>query len=218
MLEQIKEICAKFLSRNRKIKVISHFDTDGICSASIFISALKKLDKNFSVQIIKQLEKEFIEELSKKNKDEIIVFLDLGSGSLPELAKLENEVYIIDHHEPSSHQKVENVNIINPHLFNEEPLSASCLTYLFVKEIDKENKNLANLAIIGMVGDILDKNIGKIGNTIINDAEMIIKRGLLLYPATRPLNKALEFSSSIFIPGVTGSSKGAINLLRETGI
>jgi len=196
--------------------VISHYDSDGICSAAIMASALKRMDKDFSVKIIKQLEKETIESLPKNN---FLIFLDLGSGSLEQLNELKNEICIIDHHEINKSITLnENLSIINPHLYDKEDLCGACLTYLFVREIDKENKKLANLAIIGMVGDMLERNIGKIGNSIINDAEMVIKKGLLLYPATRPLNKTLEFSSSMFIPGVTGSSAGAINLLREVGI
>lgn len=216
MLNQIKNFVEEFVAQNKKILVISHHDTDGICSAAIMASALQKLDKNFSVKIVKQLEKKIIENLPK---NDLLMFLDLASGSLQEINKLENKIYIIDHHEIDKDSKVkDNIKIINPHLFDEELLSGSCLTYLFVKEIDKENKNLANLAIMGMVGDMLEKNIGKIGNSIINDSEMIIKKGLLLYPATRPLNKTLEFNSSMLIPGVTGSPTGAINLLREIGI
>jgi len=218
MLNKIKNLSAKFLkeSEDKEILIISHFDTDGITSAAIMASCLKQLDKNFSLRIVKQLEKEIIEVLPQKP---ILLFLDLASGSIKDLNNLKNEIYIIDHHEINKDSTLgENVNIVNPHLFGEEDLSGACLTYLFAKEINPENKFLANLAIIGMVGDILEKNIGKIGNTIINDAEMVIKKGLLLYPATRPINKALEYSSSIFIPGVTGSSSGAINLLREIGI
>lgn len=218
MLSQIKNLAEKFLriSENKKIQIISHFDTDGICSAAIMATALKKLDKNFSVKIIKQLEKETIESLPKNN---FLIFLDLGSGSLEQLNGLKNEIYVIDHHEIKKNINLNgNLSVVNPHLYDGEGLCGACLTYLFVREIDRDNKNLANLAVIGMVGDMLEKNIGKIGNSIINDAEMVIKKGLLLYPATRPLNKTLEFSSSMFIPGVTGSSTGAINLLREIGL
>ena len=65
---------------------------------------------------------------------------------------------------------------------------------------------------------MLDKNISKWNNLILKDAEPTIKKGPLLYPATRPINKTLEFSSSFFIPGVTGNSKGVLDLLREIGI
>ena len=218
MLEKLKELTQKFLeqSKDKDILVISHFDTDGITSAAIMASCLKRLNKNFSLRIVKQLEKELIETLPQTPT---LIFLDLASGNIKDLNNLKNEIYVIDHHEINKDLPLkENLNIINPHLFGEEDLSGACLTYLFAKEISQENKSLANLAIIGMVGDILEKNIGKIGNTIINDAEMVIKKGLLLYPATRPINKALEFSSGMFIPGVTGSSSGAISLLKEIGV
>jgi len=39
-----------------------------------------------------------------------------------------------------------------------------------------------------------------------------------MYPATRPINKVLEYNSNIYIPGVTGSFLGANNFLREIGI
>lgn len=215
LLDKIRNLAANFIAQDKKIAVISHYDADGITSAAIMAKALQRLDKNFSIKIIKQLEKEFIKNLPEKN---LLVFLDLGSGYLQELSKLKNKIFILDHHEIGNVDVGENISIVNPHIHNEEALSGSCLAYLFVKEISKENKDLANLAVIGLVGDLLEKNIGKIGNNIINDAEMLIKKGLLLYPATRPLNKALEFNSSMFIPGVTGSSTGAIALLREAGI
>ena len=69
-----------------------------------------------------------------------------------------------------------------------------------------------------MVGDIHDQNIGKTYDEIIKDSDTIIKKGPLIYPSTRPLNRALEYSSSPYIPGVTGSFKGTLELLREANI
>ena len=63
-----------------------------------------------------------------------------------------------------------------------------------------------------------EKNIGKIFSGILKDSESTIKKGLLLYPSTRPIDKALEYSSNPFIPGVTGSYKGVMELLRDSGI
>ena len=79
--EKIKSIVKIFLekSKDKEIQVISHFDTDGITSAAIITQALKKLDKNFSVKIIKSLEEQFIHDLPK---EKITLFLDLASGSL----------------------------------------------------------------------------------------------------------------------------------------
>jgi len=69
-----------------------------------------------------------------------------------------------------------------------------------------------------MIVDTLEKNINKIREIIIKDSKIKIKKGLLLYPSTRPLDKTIEFSSRPFIPGATGDHFGAIELLKEAGI
>ena len=46
--QEIKETAKKFLekSKGKEIQIISHFDTDGITSATIMIQTLKKIDNN----------------------------------------------------------------------------------------------------------------------------------------------------------------------------
>jgi len=200
-------------TKDRNIKIVSHFDTDGITAAAILAKTLRRLNKKFTIKIVKNLEKEFVEQL---NNEDLVVFLDLGSSLVEEISKLK-DAFIIDHHEISL-QAQENITIINPHLFGGEEISAAGLAYLFSKSVNPENKDLANLAVVGMVGDMLERSISKINNRILEDAEVIIKKGLLLYPATRPIHKTLEFSSAIFIPGITGNSRGVLSLLREIGI
>jgi len=214
---EIKLIVEKFLekSKDKEIQIISHFDTDGITSATIMIQTLKKLDKKFSVKIVKRLEEEFIYNLPK---NKLTLFLDLASGSLNHIIKSGlKDVFIIDHHEII--QKVpEEINIINPELNNKQKISSSGLTYLFCKQIDPKNKEFAKLAILGMIGDLMEKSIDKLNNEILNDGEVKRKRGLLIYPSTRPLNRTLEYCSSHYIPGVTGDTKGVLELLREIGL
>lgn len=214
---EIELIANKFIETisDKEILVISHFDTDGITSATILIQTLKKLDKKFSVKILKRLEEKLIMDLPK---DKIIIFLDLASGSLNHISKANlKEVFIIDHHE--IFQEIpEGINIINPHLNGKEELSSSSLVYLFCKQINEEHKGLAKLAILGMIGDCMEKSIDKLNNLIINDGEVKRKRGLLIYPSTRPLNRTLEYCSDPYIPGITGNSEGVIELLREVGL
>jgi len=217
MEKRIKLIAKEFLEKikDKEIQIVSHFDTDGITSAAIMIKTLKRLDKTFSVKIVKNLDEQTIQRLSK---EKITLFLDLASNSLDCIANsgLKN-VFIIDHHEII--QKIpENVYIINPELTDKQKISGSGLTYLFCKEIIPETKELAKLAVLGMIGDCLEKNIDKINNQILIDGEIIKKRGLLLYPSTRPINRVLEYSSNPYLPGITGNVKGVLNLLRETGL
>ena len=215
--KSIKKFSELFLqkSQNKKIHLVSHYDTDGITSAAILSKALEKLERQFSIKILKQLTEE---EIALFPKDRLILLSDLGSGSLELLSKIPNEIFIIDHHEITGTPS-ENINLLNPHLINEsDELCSAEICYLFSKSLSEENKKLAHLAIVGMVGDTMEKEINKTRNEIINDADVRIKKGLLLYPSTRPIDRTLEYSSRPFIPGVTGNSKGTFDLLREAGI
>lgn len=218
MLEKIKEAIEKIdaLSSEKPLRIISHFDTDGITSAAIFSRAMGRWGKKFSLQIVKGLDGEFIKGLPE---DEVLVFLDLASGSFEHLKEKKTEVFIFDHHELEENASVpENVFLINPVLDFNEPLSGAAICYLFAKTLSLENKDLATLAIVGMVGDFQDKNIGKSFGEIIEDSETVVKKGLMIYPSTRPLDKALEYSSNPYIPGVSGVRAGVIELLRDADL
>jgi single-stranded-DNA-specific exonuclease len=215
--KEIKLFAEEFLKAldNKEACIISHFDTDGITSAGIMIATLKKLDKKFSVRIVKSLDEKVINELPK---DKTIVFLDLASGSLNQIKNANlDSVFIIDHHEITK-SIPENIRIINPHLLNKQKISSSGLTYLFSKQINPDAKELSKLAILGMIGDQLEKDIDSLNNGILEESGIQRKRGLLIYPSTRPINRVLEYSSNPYIPEVTGNMKGVLELLRETGL
>jgi single-stranded-DNA-specific exonuclease len=218
MLENINQFTSIFLEkiRSKKLHVISHFDTDGITSAAIMTKTLERLEKHFSTKIIKSLT---IDEINNFPENKLIIILDLGSGSIPLLSDSNKEIIIIDHHEISSSYIPSNISILNPHFIdNSDELCTAELTYLVSRIISDENKSLSHLAILGMVGDTMENNINKTRNQILKDSHVITKKGLLIYPSTRPLDKALEFSSRPFIPGVSGNSEGIYDLLSEAGI
>jgi RecJ-like exonuclease len=201
-------------SKTKKIRIISHYDTDGITSAAIFSRAMQRWKKSFSIDIVKNLEDSYVQQLPT---NELIILLDLGSGSLDELAKRGAETVIFDHHEVL--QAIpENVLLVNPLVLGHEAISGAGVCYLFAKALSDHNRDLATLAVIGMVGDSFDKDISKAYSMMLQDAETVVKRSFLLYPSTRPLDRALEYSSSPYIPGVTGSRTGVLELLRDANI
>ncbi|MCX6750097.1 MAG: DHH family phosphoesterase [Candidatus Pacearchaeota archaeon] len=215
--KEIKSFAEEFMKKldNKEAYIISHFDTDGITSASIMIGTLKKLDKKFSLRIVKSLDEKFIKELPK---EKLILFLDLASGSLNHIKNANlSDVFIIDHHEIN--KKIpENIRIINPYLINKQKISSSGLTYLFSKQINPEVKDFSKLAILGMIGDCLEKEIDSLNNNILEESGVQRKTGILIYPSTRPINRVLEYSSNPYIPEVTGNMKGVLELLRESGL
>ena len=112
LIEDIKYAIEKLeiLSQKKPIKVISHYDADGITSAAIMARTLERWGKRFSLAIVKGLEEDFINLLPE---DHILLFLDLASNSLDYLKNKKTDIFILDHHEII--QKVpENINIINP--------------------------------------------------------------------------------------------------------
>ena len=217
MQNKIKQLIERIkgYSGKKPIKIISHFDTDGITSAAIFSRALQRANIKFSLQITKSLDEEFIKNLPESY---LFIFLDLASSSLEHLKNKNTEIMIIDHHEMPSHIIPQNIFMLNPILENAESVSTAALCYLIAKSLSNENTDLANLAIMGMIGDNHQQNIGRTYDEIIKDSDTIIKKGLLIYPSTRPINKVLEYSSSPYIPNVTGSYQGVLEILREANI
>ncbi len=224
MLNEVKSVVEAFRkdSENKKIRVISHFDADGITSAAILVKTLSRMDKSFSLRIIKGLDEELIKEELTNHKDDIIIFSDLASGSLDYFQKLTNPIFILDHHEIDSTKLNSNIRIINPHL-TDNPEANDCtgagICYLFSKEINPNNIDLAKIAIIGLIGDRHENNDSVINKQIIKDcSDLELRMGLTLYPATRPLMKALYYCTSPYIPGVTANSAGIYELLKDSGI
>lgn len=209
----------ELFSSEGSIRVISHIDADGISSAAIIVKILKQYDQSFWLSTVRQLEDSIIDRIEKqitKSRCKAVIFLDLGAGKIDKIAELakHTKVFVIDHH-PFNEEVKENENL---HIVHSIELSAACLCYCFARALGA-SKDLAQFAIVGMIGDIL--SVSKFNVPILNEAQesgMKIQKSLPFFSATRPLHKSLELGSEIYIPGVTGNSAGALKMLREAGI
>ncbi len=228
--KKISDVIASFPG---EIRIISHYDCDGICSAAILVKALLREGKAFHLSFIKQLYEEDIIELKKENR-KLIVFTDMGSGQLGIIQKhllgKGNKIIISDHHQVQGEVISDNVLHLNPVDFGiEENISGSGMAYLIARALCYENMDLSELGVIGAIGD---SQIGSIGadwglfglnKEILKDAEKTgkikIKKGLRLWGRnTRPVHKALEYSVDPYIPGVSGSESASVHFLQEIGI
>lgn len=219
----IKNFVNEFKEIEEPIRVISHLDSDGLTSAAIISKALKRNGNDFSLSIVRQLDEKIIKELSLEDYN-YFLFVDLGSGFLSLINKhlSDRKVFVLDHHIPENFES--NIMHINPHLMglNSDSISGAGLTYFFAKELNQNNKDLAYIAVIGGMGDHVNFNQG-FNEIILKDAvdsgDLEIKKGLKMFGTqTRYLHKLLQYSTDPYIPGVTGSEEGAINLLNELGI
>lgn len=227
MLEKIKKWVELFKSwcKDKNVRIFSHFDADGLTSASIFIKAMIRENINFHLSVEKQLTKEVIGRM-EIDESNILVLLDFGSGQVKELSEIlkKTKVLILDHHQPSelSHP---NLLHINPLLLKEDGISSSLITYLFVKCLNEKNSDLVELAITGALGDQLDELLEKneIAKHVVEEGvkfgKVEVSNGIKIYGwSSRPLHKALEYSLNPYIPNVSGSESNAVQFLAEIGI
>ena len=100
---------------------------------------------------------------------------------------------------------------------------------MLARSIDAGNKDLAELAIIGAIGDSQAGAFGEdwglmgLNKDILREAidsnKVSMHKGLRIWGRTmRPIHKALEYSTDPFIPDVSGSQPGSVSFLQSTGI
>jgi len=226
-LDEIERVArvSKTLFKEKKVKVLSQFDADGIASATILTKALIREEVNFEVHILKQLTSDEISEL-KLTEDDVLILSDFGSGQLDLLKDIldKTSVIILDHHETSKFSHM-NLFHLNPLLFGEAEMSASIVCYLFAKFLNLKNVDLVDIAIIGATADGADEKWEFKGliKKVLEEGELIGKisvvRGLRLYGRnTRPVYKSLAFTFDPFIPGISGSESQAVQFLSDLGI
>ncbi len=210
--------------QNNVIRVVTHYDADGIAAGAIVHAALERAGFKVHTRCVKQLEEDVLKNLGDENPD-IVVFTDLGSGQIENIEKyIRGECIILDHHEPGE-DSFSGIHI-NAHLFGIDgarEISGSGMAYLFAR--NRGNTDLAALAIVGAVGDLQDshgKFLGMNAEIAREGAEAGVLRveiDLRLYGRqTRPVYKALEYTTDPFIPGLSGSESACIAFLNQLEI
>ncbi|MBN1896944.1 MAG: DHH family phosphoesterase [Candidatus Aenigmarchaeota archaeon] len=231
LIKTAKTAADRILEHKGEIRVLSHYDADGISSAAIFITALIRAGKQFHLTLVKQLSEGILESVSAEKRD-FVVFLDMGAGQIDEIKKYLPNAFtvIIDHHQPEGTLEREKMIHVNPMDFSrDEDISGSGVTYIVSRAINNENRNLAGIAIIGAIGDSQTGSIGEkwglygLNREILKDAietrKIRMSKGLRIWGRdSRPLHKALAYSVDPYIPNVSGSESQAMQFLNEIGL
>ncbi len=223
-------LIAKNVDENKTIHVTSHLDADGLAAAGIIGRALFRLGATFRLRIERWLDEAIIHNLANE-KPPLTIFLDLGSGYLNILNSgfSDHNVIILDHHQPVS-EAPETFTQVNPHLHGIDgalDLSGAGVAYLVAKTLDKENGDLACLAVLGALGDIQDKydqrKLGGVNERIVKDAidmgYVKVEEDLLFFGReTRPIHRALALTTNPFIPGISGEEDKSLAFLTNLKI
>jgi len=220
------------LDKEKKVLLISHMDADGISAAGILGKALFRAGANFCIRIERWLDEKVVDYACLQSReDTLIIFTDMGSGYLDILrAKAEDkEIIILDHHQPIG-EPSETFLQVNPHLFGidgSREISSAGISYLVAKSMDESNIDLACLAVVGALGDLQDKyeerSLGGVNELIVNDAIksgfLSIETDLLFFGReTRPIHKAIAYTTNPYIPGISGEEDKTLAFLSELNI
>ncbi len=162
-LERVREGGAELIKMHielgHTIRLISHRDADGITAGAILAKAVAREGGTFQLSIVKQVSEELIDQLARE-KREIYVFSDLGSGSIELIEEKLNfaTVVVADHHPPEKDSfSTDSHILINPVPFgganSVRDLSGSGgVAYFVAREMNRKNRDMAYIAIVGAVG------------------------------------------------------------------
>ena len=203
-----------------KIRVVSHYDADGISSAAIICKALYREGFNFHASLMRNPFNKGLERLSKEQND-LIIFCDMGSGQIERIENIQCKSIIIDHHQYLKEKTSENVLQINANLCgingNYEACGAT-LTYMVVKTLNSKNVDLVQLAIVGATGD--KQYIGGFNGYNKNILDEALKNeflkeyiGIKLFGET--LQESLYFSIDPYYIGLSGKNEEITKLLKK---
>ncbi|MEM3851629.1 MAG: DHH family phosphoesterase, partial [Methanomassiliicoccales archaeon] len=147
---------AGLVLKERRIRVISHYDADGISAAAVLTGALIKLKKQFQVTLIRSLDSAAAERFKKEDFG-LFIFSDMGSGQLELISSLGRRAIVLDHHKLPSPLNEGNVIHINPVIWGADGTSEVCgstAAYMLADEISELNADLIDCALAGAYGDM----------------------------------------------------------------
>jgi len=212
------------------IHVTSHLDADGLAAAGVIGEALARLGGTFRLRVERWMDDDVVDEIATE-KPALTIFTDLGGGYLDLLSKKlsDQRVIVLDHHQPVG-EVSSSLMHVNPHLHGidgSRDLSGAGIAYFTAKALDENNIDLACIAVVGALGDIQDKyeqrSLGGVNAKIVEDAVdsgyLSIEKDLLFFGReTRPIHKALAYTTNPYIPGVSGEEDKSLAFLASVGI
>jgi len=224
------EVIRKHLQADSSFTAISHNDADGLSSAGIMSAVLTRASARFKARIVEELREDIVDEISAGEPD-IVIFTDIGSG-YSELvnSRLDAKaVVVLDHHPPDG-KAGGKITQLNPHEFGIDGatlISAAGVTYLVARAVDDGNKDLSTLGIVGALGDMQDKNerraLAGLNQLLVDDAvssgNAKVDSDLVVYGReTRPIYRALAYTTSPYLPNLSGREDNCLLLLSKAGI
>ena len=141
--------------QSTRIRVVSHYDADGITAAGILCTALYREGYDFHARLMRNPFDKGLERLLDE-ENELIIFSDMGSGQIDFIEKFNCPIIILDHHQYLKTKVRKDIIQINSNLFGIDgnyEASGSTMSYSFAQTLNPKNEDLCSLALAGAIGD-----------------------------------------------------------------
>jgi len=228
-VSEAAELIAEEAKKGSQILVLSHFDADGLAAAGTIGAALHRLHSMMHVRAVDGLDEDTLNQAPIDTSD-LTIFADFGSGMLDLLGqRIQRKAVVLDHHQPVGAPEAKIVHV-NPHIFGFDgasEISAAGVAYLAARAIDQSNTDLSALAVVGALGDMQDRgekrSLHGLNSMIVDDGTkagcLRLDRDLALYGReTRPIHRALAYTSNPFLPGLSSQEDQCLALVTSVGI
>ncbi len=217
--ERLAEASALIRQTTGLIRLISHYDPDGMSSAAILAKALSRANKTFHITLTPKVAGGFLDEIKDEDND-LLIFSDMGSGFIEELETLDKNVIVVDHH-ATQKEGSKPVIHLNPHLFGFDGAREACgatMSFFLAVTLDDENWNLAPLALAGAVGD--RQNLGGFRGYNDHFVNIAVRRELIKKEKVLDLRGETIYDSLLnhpepYFKGLSGNKKEVTAFLKK---
>jgi single-stranded-DNA-specific exonuclease len=202
-LEADAEQLGRHLLAQEFVEIHAHHDADGIAAGAIVATALHRAGRAFRLRCSPRVTP------GELGGEGGVLLCDFGASR----EDLPPHVMVIDHH-PARFDGEFHVNPARAEPRAGGEVAAAAVAYLVAQHMG-ENRDLAGLALVGMVGD--RQACTGANREILNDGiangYITPGRGILL--PGRDLPEALAHSTRPYLPGLSGDEAGARKLVEE---
>ncbi len=228
-MEEAVELIGKHIEKNSNICIYGDYDTDGVTSVTLMLTALSKLTNNLTYYIPSRfsegygLNSEAIE-LIKQNGTDLIITVDCGSLSCNEVElakKIGMDVIVTDHHNIMDKQA--DCVLLNPKQpgceYPFDGLAGVGVAFKLVQAMTHRNmlpksviSEIIDLVAIGTIGDIVplvdeNRTIVKYGLKELRRGRRAGLRMLMNATSISPENISSENVAFIIVPHINAAGR-----------
>lgn len=220
----------RHVDEGHTIRIVTHNDADGVAAGGILSQLVRRLGASFKTTCEKRVDEKMVKGVAEEHPP-LVIFSDMGGAYLDVFNEhlSGSDVIVLDHHLPveTENSRLIHVNPLLHDLDGARGISGAGVAYFFAKAVDERNVDLSFLGVVGALADQQDKGEKKsmlgLNRIIEADAKKIglleTHVDIIFYGyETRPIARACAYTTTPFIPGLSGREDRCLAFLKEAGI